>query len=539
VDSKTVNESEDHVPGDEPAKSLPVRDNWASRLIQNMRWRAYWRFPNSVLPPDGNDKNYYEQRDQEDNETSRVPEDEELRLRLVWGVELFGPAEAEGLCDQLRRLNWAAGFGRSVDDRAVNWVRHQRAYGGAGAWYNIGLVAAQGDRKRFLGGDNYASMPECVDYLLVRIYQLTPSLTCVLIGFVLKGCIEQNYETELNQDRKTRRERLETKTGISIIDPQRLKQRSIEKVRTRVRAIAHTWFSENLPGFFCNLGSERMPTAEFVTTKNTHLLPNTDDQKIKARLGWRNLVANSLGHDVWTSPACASLRFLTRNGEWRKETPNFVVALCTSEVSEVTLKHWGGHTRQAYVQYCHEHIGGILSNYAAIEFLRAASTDLKNSRAALAIKSTSRRKAVRMIEQIQDFFDRSLGTPAIVSELLERSKHLHYFKHDCESFFSPGWRKDDEQREFGTILCKQTGFFAGQIINEERSVREHFEQLSTVISVRESVRAQKRMEWLTIIAVAIATASLLVALPPTKDWSDASKTLLHGLQDYFQKTGSD
>lgn len=534
-----MNESEDSVPGDEPTESLPVRYNWASRLIQNMRWRAHWLFPNSVPPPHGNDKSYYEQRDQKDNETSRIPEDEELRLRVVWGIELFGPAEAEGLCDQLRRLSWSAGFGRPVGDEAVDWVRHQRAYGGAGAWYNVGLVAAHGDRKRFFSVDNYASMPEGVDYLLVRIYQLTSSLTCIVIGFVFKEGIEQDYETELNQDRKTRRERLDTQRGISIIDPQRLKQRSVEKVRARARAIAHTWFSENLPGFFCILASERMPTAEFVTTKNTHLLPNTKDQKIKARLDWRNLVATSLGYDVWTSSACTSIRFLTSNSEWKKETPHFVVALCASEVSEDTLEHWGGHTHQAYVQYCHEHIGGILSNYAAIEFLRAASTDLKTSRAALAIKSTSRRKAVRTIEQIQEFFDRSLGTPAVVTELLERSKHLHYFKHDCEPFFSPGWRKDDEPREFGSILCNQTAFFAGQIINEERSIREHFEQLSTVLSVRESVRAQKRMEWLTIVAVAIATASLLVALPPSKDWSDASKTLLHGLQDYFQKIGSD
>src|SRR5690606_36321445 len=89
-------------------------------------------------------------------------------------------------------------------------------------------------------------------------------------------------------------------------------------------------------------------------------------------------------------------------------------------------------------------------------------------------------------------------------------------------------------REFGTNLCKQTSFWAEQIITEERSLREHFEQLSTVLSVRESVQAQKRMEWLTVIAVVIATASLLVALPPTKDWLDTPNTFLHKIQDYLE-----
>lgn len=483
-------------------------------------------------PPGRSGKAYFEKRDRELNERSRVPEGEELRLRVVWGMELFGPAEVEGLCDQLRRLNWAAGSVRTLGE-AADWVRQQRAYGGAGAWYNVGLVTERGDRKRFLMADNYAAIPKGIDYLYVRIYQLTSSLTCVLIGFVFKESVEQVYEAELKQDRRTIRERNERGWSVSLLDPTHLKRRSLEKARSNARAIAQKWFSTNLPGFFCSLAGERMPTAELVTTRNNHLFPER-----RAPHDWRTLISNMPSDDVWTSSDCAGLCFSINGRGWREEKSHLVVAMCTSEVTEETLGLWGGAERGAYVAYCHEHMGGLLSNYAVLEFLREASKELKNSRAALAIGSGGRRKAVRALEQIQEFFDRSLGTPAIVAGLLDRSKHPHFYEFECERFVSPGFRQGDARREFGTVLREQTQFLAEKVISEESSMREHFEQLSTVLSVRESVRAQKRMEWLTVFALVVAAASLFVALPPIKDWPDPTKALLYGLSDYFRSVSS-
>ena len=267
--------------------------------------------------------------------------------------------------------------------------------------------------------------------------------------------------------------------------------------------------------------------------RNNHLFPDTSDQRMTAHLDWRNLFSNTSRYDLWTSSDCAGLRFALNGNGWGEETSHLVVAMCTSEIPESTLEHWGGHDRRAYAAYSHEQMSGILSNYAALQFLREVSKDLKISRVALTIGSAGRRKAVRTLEKIQAFFDRTLGIPAMVTELLDRSKNVHYYRHECERFFSPGWGKSDAPREFGIVLHEQTRFLAAEVISEERSMREHFEQLSTVLSVRESVRAQKRMEWLTVVALIVAAASFFVDLPPIKDWPDVSTTLLHGLIDYF------
>lgn len=528
----TLNESDTRIQESKTPETPPMRRDRLSLFMREVIWRAHWLLPNLVPLPDRRETSHFEKRDRKLNEMSRVPEDEELRLRVVWGMELFGPAEVEGLCDRLRQLNWSAGSGRAPGE-VVDWVRQQRAYGGAGAWYNVGLVTERKDSKRFFMVNNYAAMPKGIDYLLVRIYQLTSSLTGVLIGFVFKEGVEQVYQSELNEDRITIRKRNKRRWSVSIIDPKQLKMRSIENSRSKARAIAQKWFSNNLPGIFCSLSSERMPTAELVTTRNNNLFPERG-----THYDWRNLISNMWSYDVWTCSECVGLRFAINGIGWREETPHLIVAMCTSEVSEETIKDWGMHERGAYVEYCHEQMGGILINYAAVEFLRETSKDLKISRAALAIGSAGRRKAVHTLEKIQAFFDRSLGTPAIVTELLDRSKNVHYYTHECERFFSIGLRETDPRREFGIVLRGQTQFLAEKVISEERSMREHFEQLSTVISVRESVRAQKRMEWLTFFALVVAAASLFATLFPIKDWPETTKDLLNGLSNFFQITSS-
>ncbi|MEA3591891.1 hypothetical protein OIN95_14510, partial [Staphylococcus aureus] len=55
---------------------------------------------------------------------------------------------------------------------------------------------------------------------------------------------------------------------------------------------------------------------------------------------------------------------------------------------------------------------------------------------------------------------------------------------------------------------------ANRLTEEEVSIREHFEQVSAVLSVRESIKAQRRMEWLTVLALVVAFASLMVAFLP-------------------------
>jgi hypothetical protein len=81
-----------------------------------------------------------------------------------------------------------------------------------------------------------------------------------------------------------------------------------------------------------------------------------------------------------------------------------------------------------------------LINFASVLFLRELSRDLKDSREALTMRKSRGRNGLRVLDRIQSFFDRSLGTPAAASELKSRADNLGLYKHECARFVAPSWK---------------------------------------------------------------------------------------------------
>lgn len=480
------------------------------RLAHTIRWRAYWLLPNALPVPYRQDKSHRIQRDRESNEQSRVPVDEELRIQVIWGAELYGPSEADALYEGLERLKWAAG---SDAEGANGWVKHQRTYGRGSAWYNVGLAAERKDRSRFIMLENFASLPDNVDYIIVRLYQLTPSLTCIVIGFVLKESTSYCYEEELRRDRSSIKERHWRGWAVSTIEPDHLKQRSIDNIRTKLRGITMRWFRQNLPGYFSGLADDRMPTAELITSKSQQLMPCITEAR--QGYGWWSQVIEFSPLDVWTSADCPELRFSTLRKRGDQGSLHILATLRTASIPDDKLKMFGGHGRSAYASYCNEILDGLLSNYAAISYLQEVSKDIKSSRSELRMSEMKRANGMRVLQRVQSFFDRSLSTPAVARELRDLSSNLSHHLHTCPKFTSPQWPDTLKKFEIAKTLCKHTNYLATQVISDEHSTREHFDQLSNILNIRESIRAQRRVEWISIAAFLVAAGSLLIALFPT------------------------
>lgn len=502
--------------------------SWFSEFSRKIKWRARWLFPNLIFAKSKIDLEFYKKLDVESNLESRAPETEELRVQIVWGAEVYGPSETDNLYENLTRLGWTAGMGSQKAGGAATWVRGQRSYG-QGGWYNVGVVSSPSDRHKYIFPTNELRMPEKVEYLIVQIFQLTPALTCVVIGFVLKEDLRVIYDSALRENRVGCFERCSRKS-ILRVSPEELKRRSIIKSREIVRRVAQTWFQSNLPGYFCNSDIHRLPTAELITTTTDPLLPG-EYAGFTGDKCWKDVVVSSSSNDIWSSSDGKGIRFVNNRNRLKDEPLHLVVSLCKSNVSDEEIRDRGEKNNSAFISYSADQMAGVISSFASIGFLTEALKDLRLSRASLKIHKVKRSKGLHALEKIQAFFDRSLGTPVIAKELLSRSEHAGGFIRECGAFTTPGWLRDDARRTVAKELCAHTNSLASQVIIEEHSLREHLEQLSSIISVRESVKAQRRVGIFTFFTLLVAVASMVIAATQNTAWVDELLVFVTNLFD--------
>lgn len=511
--SGTDTSATDEQVDDSRVESTPMR--WYARLAKKLRWRIHALMPNVIPSPHRDDRIYYEETDPLQNEATRVPVEEQVRLRVMWGAELFGPAEVDNLYEYLQKLGWDEDRG-IPGHNAVNWIRTQRDYGSSGD-FNIGVVSRKGSGY---SARHHAPLPREVDYLLVKISQLTSSLTCVLVGFVFKEDYTQSYEEQLLLDRRTTHRRENWTLGYETRRPEHLKRDSIDSVRSKSIGTVVRWFQKNLPGFFCSIaGGGKMPTGELITTKNETLLKCRHEWD-RNEPEWLSLLVPHGWGDVWINERDGlRLRFGELSGIKPHHT---IVSLRTSIVTDEDLRFSGDRTSGAFVAFAHERLEGILSHHASIAFLLEISRSLKQSQQGLKTATLSHGHVLRSIETIKRFFDRSLGVPAVVSELNKKSEHVRSYSWACGTFREAPLREGDEAREIAEVLRAQTAHVSARVLVDEETTREHFDQIATIISTRESVKTQRRMEVLTVITVVLALCSLLAALPSS--WVKALET---------------
>jgi len=481
-------------------------------LLKKIWWKIHAKFPNVIRSPYRDDRAYHLARDVEENARTRVPVEATLRLNAVWTAELFGPTEIERLYLSLQRLGWDKDRFGMPDHNPSDWIKHHRMYGSEGH-FNLGLVARAENRQRSFHREYFANLPKEVDYLLVNFWQISSSITCVLVGFVFKEEYARCYEEQLLKDRRTAHRTRKGRSGYFTFGVEHLKREAIESTRAKYRNIAVQWIQKNIPGHFClRSNGQRIPTTELITSISEDILKIRNDAS-EPRKEWAELLIPYGWGDTWVNHACNGFRL--RFDDLSAEAPFHAIATVqTSEIPDQTLEFRGGRSAGAFVAFVHERLGGIVTNYAALALLREISRDLKHGRESLKTVRTSHRAVLRSLEQIKTFFDQSLGVPAMVAELKKRSENPTGYAWRCEDF------RNDEPIRNGEVpqrisqgLRIQIKHLSERVLADEETTREHFQQIATILSTRESVKAQNRMEWLTFVTVILALGSLLAALP--------------------------
>jgi hypothetical protein len=507
-DEQPQNNEQSKVEGVLAAEKEPV-PKWKQRA-RKMVWPFHARYPNVIPNPYGEDKAYYRKRDAERNAKSALDEDVTLRLGCIMVSEIFGPNEIETLYDGLQKIGWDKERILVRDGSNTDWLKTQRLYGSEGTM-PLGWIHRPDDAKKYVDVRYTAEFPKEFSSLLVTISQLTPSTTCMSVGFVLTEEAALEYANAINEPAKTTRVPKRRFRAYSIMDVAHVKEERVRRIRQKYRNIGIGWLSKNFPGFFSeHCESSHFPTVEFLSLDGFTPF-DKDAPKDRGWGHWSRFV--NIDHDFgsWTSSSVPSMRFSLDAGR-RENTPNHMtVALRWDTLSEEDLKTYGGDSLGSRTYFANDHLYGIIARYALASYIRELLRSLKQTRQSLSVRSKERRSTSE-VEQISAFFRRSIGVPSIAREVLALSENDASFRWNATGFTQQSHRDEEERYEIKEGLKSSLGRLSRQLLEEDQDTREFLNQLSSAMGTKESIAAQRRMERLTYLTLAVALFSLVIAI---------------------------
>lgn len=499
----------------------PTRIRKTLRAYANrVWWWGYARFPH-IVPE------FYPRRspprrewDAKVNDETAVPEGEAVDLLCLWALEAYGPAEIDKLYAGLHKLGWdnslRVGDGR---ESCIEWVRRQRKRGSGGS-YNVGVVNRRG-AGGFSPDGLEADLPDRVEYLIVKLYQICPSLTFAQILFALDADARKFYEVELNSARETTLEPIrETCGAYTHFDPYSHKERAIKAVRADWQRRISVWVSQWLPGLFCSMANGAVPTAECVMTADVNVLENSRQEARPGRQ-WCRAITMRFPYDFWKSANNDAI-FVAPIGDAQEERSHVLIAVSQRRIPEETAKSYGGLNPGGVISILCDTLDRVIVHFGLFALLNSFRRRLLLTRDALKTVQSGERRAIRTLDYIQEFFASDAQTPIILAELKFSAEEIgNYLWWGGSGFISGDARPGVFRGDLSEYIRQITRSVAERLLRDGQVTREGLLQLSDVVSARVSVKAQRTMRRLTWMVIFLSVATVLFTIltpPPGKTW---------------------
>jgi hypothetical protein len=229
-----------------------------------------------------------------------------------------------------------------------------------------------------------APLPEGVDCGFAKLYSLTSSLTCVVLGFVFDQPLSGQYERILHAQYETEFKSLSRGGGYSISSPHSQKEHAINAIRRSIHDMAANWFKTHLPGVFSSgLLDGEFPCCELV--KLEHAIPFG---KREDRTGSTGQYLGILDFDLdlfaWELKEVPAVKFAWPPIRAREQRFHAVAAFNEKQFPEEPLKTWGGRERSSYIAYITERVSELLVRWSLIAILTGYENHLNALRDSLA-----------------------------------------------------------------------------------------------------------------------------------------------------------
>jgi hypothetical protein len=331
-------------------------------FVNYLRTEAFRRWP-EVFPDPDFPKRLVEWRasDGVENTKTAPPQSEKVEYHCLWIAEVYPPSHLDGPPQRPTTAKTkppSVAFINNVD-QANEWVLESRLSNRM-SWLNLGLIEFIG-KKQFYGTYK-AELPEEVEFITAQLFNLTASLTCILVNFIFTDSAALQIDVAFRRDYSSDVEKPSRKRRSYVITgPETQRTRAVDRVRRSLRESAFRWLAETVPGFFTSGGLDgQFPGCELITLQEAEPFPPTPSQQ------YLKVLHMDTHWGACSSPDLPGFRLaVTRDRPWHTESDTFLLTLAakSSDIDEKELESYGGRSRSSYAQYLDRRIGYLLSRW--------------------------------------------------------------------------------------------------------------------------------------------------------------------------------
>ena len=523
---------EETVPSDHDAttaKKQPpkpdIKELVKGSLLYRLKKAAHRRLPRFFhFPISSRELNILRNSDSKINAKASPPDDEFVDLYCMWAVEFYTPAHIDALLAKLRKLDSKNKNHSDIYSNPTSWIQNFRQNPNRSGWLNLGVIHPQGTDNFMQSNSLTATLPTQVQYATGRLFSLTSSLTCIVIGFVFEKDFSTQFDEALRTDRQTYTKPSER--GYTIYDPERQKTDHICQIRAEIAELAARWFRENLPGLFSSgILEGNLPTCEFVTLRKAEPFPlRSKDNTDPSGYHYLSILDMYFTSNVWLCEDIPGLKF----ADSRDLDPRYhsIFAIRESDLKKQKTDVQSNSDRFAQILYIDDLIKNLLSRWAVLPLLEGYSQHLNAVRDSALFRSKSRQNSIRILKTLNHHVSYSVDIAAVTADLISYMQKPSSFSSGLGAFKPCDEQRYEADYTLDKVLYSAIKEHAIWLQKTDQALRDHLTQYGSLLGAKENVRLQRTIRFLTWVILVLTLLTVVLSWPELqKLWSVISQWL--------------
>lgn len=461
---------------------------------------------------DEDEREFHIAQDKDENRDTTPPEGEVIGRPALMLSECYVGGDIEHLTAGLRALGLDHHNTFEPDDYFA-WATAVRRTSNSGGWTRAGRFVREGGTKKWMG-ERPVPMPADFARVSLRAHSPTPAIVVLVATFELSVDASQSLDDEL----RTRRYlRVETEGRVTrYASAAQRKHEAVLNERVRVRESARSWLVDHMPGTLTrDFDGLALPSIDFITTRQVRPF---EDSPNPATGDHRFLLSIDTEHEAWESSSHKGWRLAL---PWRTADDDWT--LVAGAVDDPAFEYSGQaagddhvHPHPRAVPKYHDYFDGVLIRWALLRLATAYEAQLAEVRDSIAATSRPRRLTRRR--------DRRASLNLATSVLTTTSFDASVFAHEVGQMAATDWRwqrdvgawtpveewvrqrsEDGLAEVFGHNLERRCEWIA----DLEARLRDQLLATTNLEVASLNIMLQRRVFWLTVVAVAVAVATLI------------------------------